>query len=102
MDKGKTCNTCRKLNESINELGRCEPCQATVEKTYIERLRRKNERRKQERLDNPEKFRDKEKRNREANLEKIKLKRLYQLGRPRTLRPFAAIFAAFQGNECKR
>ena len=53
-------------------MGRREPCQATIAKTYIERLRRKNERRKQERLDNPEKVREREKKYREANLEKIK------------------------------
>ena len=61
MDKGKTCTTCRKLNENINEMGRCETCQARIEKGYIERLRRKSERIKQERLDNPEKFREREK-----------------------------------------
>ena len=73
MDKGKTCNTCRKLNETINELGLCEPCQATIgKKKHIERLRRKNERRKQERLDNPDKFRERETKYREANSEKIK------------------------------
>ena len=71
MDKGKTCTSCCKLNESINETGRCETCQARIEKNYIERLRRKYERRKQERLDNPEKFREREK-YREANSEKIK------------------------------
>ena len=60
MDKGKTCKTCCKLKEGINELGRCETCQTNIEKTDIEKLRRKNERRKQERLDNPDKFRERE------------------------------------------
>ena len=41
-------------------------------KTCIEKLRRKNERRKQERLDNPDKFREREKKYREASSEKIK------------------------------
>ena len=41
MDKGKTCKTCCSLNESINEMGRCETCQARIEKKYIERLKRK-------------------------------------------------------------
>ena len=35
MDKGKTCQACRKLNASINELGRCEPCQAKIEKHIL-------------------------------------------------------------------
>ena len=34
-------------------MGRCETC--------VERFRRKNERRKQDRLDNPDKFREREK-----------------------------------------
>ena len=72
MDKGKTYKSCCKLNQSINETGRCESCQARIEKNYIERLRRKYERRKHERLDNPEKFREREKKYREANSEKIK------------------------------
>ena len=61
MDKGKTCKTCCKLKESINEMGRCETCQARIDKNYIERLRRKYERIKQERLNNPEKIREREK-----------------------------------------
>ena len=61
MDRGKTCKTCCKLNESINEMGRCETCQARINKNYIERERRKNERRKQDRIANPEKFREKAK-----------------------------------------
>ena len=61
MDKGKTCNTCCRLKERIDEMGRCETCQTQIEQTYIERLRRKNERRKQERIDNPHKFREGEK-----------------------------------------
>ena len=61
MDKGKTCKTCCKLKESINEMGRCETCQARIENNYIERLRRKYERRNQERLDNPGKFQEREK-----------------------------------------
>ena len=60
MDKGKTCKTCCKLKESTNDLGRCETCQTKIE-TNIERLRRKNEGRKQARLDNPDKFREREK-----------------------------------------
>ena len=72
MDKGKTCKTCCKLKESINEMGRCETCQTKIEQTYIERLRRKNERRKQERIDNPDKVREREKKYREANQKKIK------------------------------
>ena len=75
MDKGKTCKTCCKLKESINEMGRCETCQARIDKNYIERERRKNERRKQERIANPEKFREKAKKYRETNLEKIKASR---------------------------
>ena len=59
MDKSKTCKTCCK-KESINEMGRCETCQTKIEQTYIERLRRKNERRKQERIANPDKFRERE------------------------------------------
>ena len=51
-------------------MGRCETCQARIDKNYIERLRRKYERIKQERRDNPEKFRAKT--YREANSEKIK------------------------------
>ena len=53
-------------------MGRCETCQTKIGQTYTEKLRRKNERRKQERLDNPDKFREREKKYREANSEKIK------------------------------
>ena len=60
MDKSKTCKTCCNLKESINEMGRCETCQARIEKNYIERLRRKYERIKQERIDNPDKFRERD------------------------------------------
>ena len=41
-------------------MGRCETCQARIEKNYIERLRRKYERIKQERIDNPDKFRERD------------------------------------------
>ena len=73
MVKGKTCNTSRKLNESINELGRWGPCQATKEKHILKDWDAK--RRKQERLDNPKKFREREKKYIEANSEKIKASR---------------------------
>ena len=72
MDKGKPYKTYCKSKKSINKLGRCETCQTKIDQTYTERLRRKNERRKQERLDNPDKFREREKKYREANSEKIK------------------------------
>ena len=72
MDKGKTCKTCCKLKERIDAFGRCETCQTKIEQTYTEKLRRKNERRKQERLDNPDEIREREKKYREANSEKIK------------------------------
>ena len=75
MDRGKTCKTCCKLNEGINKMGRCETCQARINKNYIERERRKNERRRQDRIANPEKFREKDKRYRERNSEKIKASR---------------------------
>ena len=72
MDAGKTCKSCCKLKETINEMGRCDTCQTKIQRTYIEGLRRKNERRKQERLNDPDKFREREKKYREANSEKIK------------------------------
>ena len=68
MDRGNTCKTCCKLNEGINEMGRCETCQARINKSYIERERRKNERRRQDRIANPEKIREKD--------EKIQRKKL--------------------------
>ena len=54
--------SCCKLEESTNETGRCETCQGKIQKRYIERLRCKNERQKQERFDNdnPDKFRERE------------------------------------------
>ena len=61
MDKGKTCKSCCKLKEGIDEMGRCETCQAKVGQNSIEILRCKSERKKQERLDTPEEFREKEK-----------------------------------------
>ena len=65
MDKGTTCKSCCKLKEGANEMGRCESVRLAKQKLekqdYIERLRRQSERRKQERIDNPDKFREREK-----------------------------------------
>ena len=38
MDKGKTCKTCCRLKESIDEMGRCETCQTKREQTDNDRL----------------------------------------------------------------
>ena len=74
MDKGKTCKTCCKLKEGVNETGRCETCQTKIEQTYIERLRRKNQRRKLDRFDNPDKFREREEQVQRSKLKEDKCK----------------------------
>ena len=71
MDKGKTCNTCRKLNESINEF-RCEPCQATIEKTYYWKIKTQEWKEKARETWQSWEIPRKREKYREANLEKIK------------------------------
>ena len=60
-------------------MGRCEACQTKRQHTDIERLRCKNERRKQEGLDNPGHFSDRAEEYREANSENIKANRIVKL-----------------------